>query len=888
MELTLDEALKKGMEAHKAGQIQEAKRLYTAILNVQPKHPDANHNMGALAVGVGQVQEALPFFRAALVANPSIGQFWVSYIGALIKLGRLSDAQATLDQAKDKGASGEIFDQLEQQLTEQGLKGNEARVMAMKVPDFSRPNTLDTLKLDKALRLAKSKSKDGDLEEAKNIYEDILQKFPKHKKALLALQLLGGGATAVTQDSPQGQLQSIINLYTQGKLQQAISHATEMLERFPNSVTLYNIVGVSNAGLKQFDAAAENYSKAIKINPAADLYYNMGNALIGKGNSEAAIDSYKQAIKLKPNYADAYYNMGNALKIKHDFEAAIDSYKQALKIKPDYAEAYYNMGNALKSMGDVEAAIESYVQAVLIKPDYVDAYNNMSIAMDRMVFTKPNAALRDVITSMLNSKNYVRPRDISMAAISLLKFEPAITELFKKHSAGEVMQSLERLTSNLSEVPLLCQLMNVCPLNDSKLEIALQDVRLALLLSVSEISNCPGVLRFQSALALQCFTNEYVYSQNDKETKALVALEVFVEETLLKGKQPRSQFILCLASYKALYHYKWSNLLNLTAPIEDVFTRQVLEPKQESCLKLDIPALQDITDKVSSEVMGQYEANPYPRWISVGLRLDPAPISKVTKDIRLKLFDKKINDVEAPNILIAGCGTGQHSICTASRFKNAKVLAVDLSLSSLAYAKRKTEELGVQNLEYMQADILDLGRLGRTFDIIESAGVLHHMGDPMAGWRVLVDCLELGGLINIGLYSELARQNIVAIREEISQSGIGSSDLAMKSFRSEIINSNEERHKSTRSSSDLYSLSSFRDLLFHVQEHRFTIPQIQKCLDALGLKFCGFEADRIVRDFRLTNTGADDPYDLGKWHSYEESNPSSFGGMYQFWCQKVV
>ena len=118
MELTLDQALQKGIEAHKAGQVQEADRLYTAILKAQPKHPDANHNMGVLAVGVGKVQEALPFFKTALEANPNTAQFWLSYIDALIKLERLADAKAMFDQAKSKGAKGDGFDQLEQRLRE--------------------------------------------------------------------------------------------------------------------------------------------------------------------------------------------------------------------------------------------------------------------------------------------------------------------------------------------------------------------------------------------------------------------------------------------------------------------------------------------------------------------------------------------------------------------------------------------------------------------------------------------------------------------------------------------------------------------------------------------------------------------------------------------------
>ena len=85
MELTLKEALQKAVEAHKAGQIQEADRLYTAILQAQPKHPDANHNLGVIAVSVNKADAALPLFKTALGANPKIEQFWLSYIEALIK-----------------------------------------------------------------------------------------------------------------------------------------------------------------------------------------------------------------------------------------------------------------------------------------------------------------------------------------------------------------------------------------------------------------------------------------------------------------------------------------------------------------------------------------------------------------------------------------------------------------------------------------------------------------------------------------------------------------------------------------------------------------------------------------------------------------------------------
>ena len=99
MELTINQALIKGVEAHKAGKLEEADRYYTAILKVQPKHPDANHNMGILAVSIGKIEQALPFLKTALDSHPNIKQFWLSYIEALIKLKRTNDARTTLDQA---------------------------------------------------------------------------------------------------------------------------------------------------------------------------------------------------------------------------------------------------------------------------------------------------------------------------------------------------------------------------------------------------------------------------------------------------------------------------------------------------------------------------------------------------------------------------------------------------------------------------------------------------------------------------------------------------------------------------------------------------------------------------------------------------------------------
>ena len=205
-------------------------------------------------------------------------------------------------------------------------------------------------------------------------------KFPKNKRAVGGIKALAGGPvckTSKVQDPAQDQLQLLINLYSQGQLQQALGEALKLLQQFPNSIALFNIQGAANAGLGRFDAAVGAFNKALAIKPDnAGAYYNMGNALKEQGKLEEAIDAYNKALAIKPNYAECYSNMGVILKEKGKLEEAIEAYNKALAIKPDYADAYTNMGNTLKEQGKLEEAIESYNKALSLQPDSAEAYNN--------------------------------------------------------------------------------------------------------------------------------------------------------------------------------------------------------------------------------------------------------------------------------------------------------------------------------------------------------------------------------------------------------------------------------------------------------------------------------------------------------------------------------
>src|SRR5262249_16646583 len=196
------------------------------------------------------------------------------------------------------------------------------------------------------------------------------------------------------------------------------------------------------------------------------------------------------------------------------------------------------------------------------------------------------------------------------------------------------------------------------------------------------------------------------------------------------------------------------------------------------------------------------------------------------------------------DILIAGCGTGQHAIETAQRFAGAATLAVDLSLASLAYAKRKTTETGRVQIEYGQADILKLGALGRSFDLIESFGVLHHLADPFAGWRVLLSLLRPGGFMAVGLYSAMARPAIVAARAFIAGPGSPPPAADIRRCRQDLL-ADGAQFKNVVGSGDFFSMSNCRDLLFHVQEHRLTTPQIAGFIADNGLAFVGFDLDHL-------------------------------------------
>jgi tetratricopeptide (TPR) repeat protein len=374
MELTLDEALQKAVKAHKTGQVQEADRLYKAILKAQPKHPDANHNMGVLATGAGMVQESLPFFKTALEANPKIEQFWLSYVGALLKGNQFESAKQVLEQGKKEGlVAGEEVNTLVERLTliTQATKST--------LPEQKKSLTLSEKHKKLVGQKKQKKVKEQNLkvispteveiksllelylkeryDDAENLGISITKRFPGHE---FAWKILG----------------AIFGL--QFRLAEALHANQKVVQLVPRDAEAHNNLGVSMQRLGRLEEAEACFRQATALEPDyAEHYYNLGVILKTQGRFEDAEESYRQAIAVKSDYTQAYYNLGVMLQELRRFEDAEESYRQTIVLKADYAEAHNNLGVTLKQQGRLEKAEASLRQTIALKSDYAEAHNNL-------------------------------------------------------------------------------------------------------------------------------------------------------------------------------------------------------------------------------------------------------------------------------------------------------------------------------------------------------------------------------------------------------------------------------------------------------------------------------------------------------------------------------
>ncbi len=872
------------MRHHQAGQLSEAENLYRQVLANDSNHFGSLHHLGIIALQRGQAQGAVDVIGRAIAINSRIPDCHYNMAFALQSLGRLSEAV-----------------------------GHYQRAIALK-PDYVEAHT----NLGNALKEL------GRHREAAACYERVIALKPSaeaHYNLANALSELGRPDEAVThyrraialKPDLVGAHNNLANaLVAQGRSDDALPHFRRALELDPNLVEAYVSLGATLLQQGQMDAAAAQFERALGIDAtSADAHANLGNVHRARGRLDEAAHCYHRALALRPDLAEVHNNLGIVLAAQGDFEEAGRRFDQALARKPNFVDAYNNLARALLSMGEADNALSALRQSFAIAET-----TETKLLLVQCVRALPVPPDTDDFGSLMVralSEPWGRANDLAFAAARIVKRHGAIRaciarvmEAWPRRPSARELLGGSALTA-ISHHRLLRCLMESAAICDIELERLLTAMRCALLEVVSRHDSAPAleeelrglgsddqgigqgeILDFCCALARQCFINEQVFAVTDEEIAHAARLRDGLIAALASGAAIPELRLAMGAAYFPLHALPGAELLldkTWSDAVAGVLVQQVREPAEERKWRVSTAALTAVDNEVSRQVRQQYEENPYPRWA----KAEPAgqPLS-LDQYLRRRLPAAAFQSLGKPrtDILIAGCGTGQHAIETAQRFADANVLAVDLSLASLAYAQRKTHELGRSNIEYGQADILELGSLGRSFDLIELSGVLHHLADPFAGWRVLLSLLRPGGFMMVGLYSEIARADIVKARAFIAEQGYRPNAADIRRCRQALFDSGG-RFRNVVASGDFFGMSSCRDLLFHVQEHRFTIPQIADFIANNGLAFVGFDLDRFVLRRYMTRFPHDQTMaDLASWDAFERENPSTFSGMYQFWLQR--
>lgn len=680
----------------------------------------------------------------------------------------------------------------------------------------------------------------GRLAEAAQLYQRVLALEPLHADSLHRLGVLA---------------------YQQGRFAEAAQMLQAAIARNAKAASYHSHLGLVLAAMGRLEEAERSCRTAAQLQPGQpDLHNNLGAMLMHLGKRQEAAASFQAAIACGPGLAEPHENLGQALLQLGQYAQAEQCFRALISLGPSLAPGHDGLACALLAQGNARAALPAILQSLALE-ETAERRKIFVQCVKDADFAPEAGALRPYLLRALN-EGWDRPDDLAQAAAALITPDPD-----------------SAIVAALSKDELLLALLTRAANQDLALERLLTSARRTLLENVdAQDRPLELALEFASALAMQCFINEYVFPQSDEEELLAGQLRGRLAGALESGAAIAPEWIAILAAYMPLGSVPGAQaLLARSWPlcIDQLLTQQLREPEEEAELRKSIPRLTAISDSVSQSVQAQYEENPYPRWVQAGTC---GAAEDLATYLRRKFPFADVHGSEI-DILIAGCGTGRNAIETAQRFKGANTLAVDLSLNSLGYAVRKTPP-GLA-ITYAQADLLELGSIGRRFDLIEAVGVLHHLADPFAGWRMLLSLLKPGGVMLVGFYSASARRNLPD-RSVLPQS---SSAQAIRQARQNLIG----QYPGLAQHPDFFTISSCRDLLFHVQEHHVPLAAIGEFLAAGDLTLLGFDVeDAVLAAYR--QHFPDDPaaVDLDHWQVFEQGNPDIFSGMYQFWLQKKI
>jgi len=597
--------------------------------------------------------------------------------------------------------------------------------------------------------------------------------------------------------------------------------------------------------------------------------------------------------------ADDWARRGSAAVDAGDLQTARKCFSRAAELDPGNAERRFHLAIVLEAVEEYARAAEQLTKALQINPQLVKAARRLSALFSRRILFG-DARLSPLGLRAALEHEMVGRDSIADAALCYLSAREPLRGVldFARIKGWEVAARnlCAKRTGPLLKDELFLALLRSGIAKSPELECLLTALRRILVLEIPrQRFSDREFIHFVVVLMQQCSVNEYVWIASSEELSAIAKRPIAVDR-LLDGDIEEGYNFLLASLYEPTYNRFGRNvgseeIANIRpAPLAEAVARRVKEYADEQQRMSRIPRSTEIACGTSQTVAAQYESAPYPRWTRLGMNLREGELRRSLENYFKPAQLSCMNDPF--EVLVAGCGTGMDAIQIALGYgENARVVAVDLSMSSLAYASRMADHFGARNIEFMQADIQELCaevKFISRFRMIECGGVLHHLADPFQGWRSLIKCLMPGGIMRISLYSAIARTNLTALRSDPSYPGAGCSDAQLRAFRHLLLTREDDQLGSElKGSSDFYTASGFRDLVLHVSERCLSIPEIESFLEEAHLLFRGFQPVLLFDLLRTHFPGQAWPGKLAHWAELERAFPVLFAGMYKFWCEKT-
>lgn len=328
MELTIEKALELGVNAHNAGNLQEAERIYRAILETDRNQANANYNLGSIAVFMQNSKAAIPLFKIAIKAMPEIENFWISYIAALLKENQIKLAKKALKEYKQQSSSTEHLVEISKSIDAEILQPSPAESELKQLANYYQ---------------------DGSLAATEDLAKSIVLEFPTN---FFAWNILGA------------------TLKQLGRLNDALSASLKAAELTDKNDEVYINLGEILYLSNREEDALDSYEKAIRLNPESlRANFELGILYLRAGRHIDSELCFKRVIKSHPENAWAHNNLGGVYIELGRLDKAERSYSKAIALNPAYFDALVNLGDTLQLLGRLQEAEGSYKRALAVSPD---------------------------------------------------------------------------------------------------------------------------------------------------------------------------------------------------------------------------------------------------------------------------------------------------------------------------------------------------------------------------------------------------------------------------------------------------------------------------------------------------------------------------------------